>query len=380
MSLQQVTSIADLRELARRRVPRAIFEYADRGSFDEITLRRNRADLDAIELRQRVMIDLRKLSVATTVLGEPWSLPVAIAPTGLTGLFHRDGEIHGARAAESVGVPFALSTMSICSIEDVRAAVTRPFWFQVYLMRDRGFNEELIGRARAAGCSALVLTVDLAVQGMRRRDIKNGLSIPPRLTLKNMLDIASKPNWAINVMLGKRRTFGNLEKRMRDAGGLVTLSQWIASQFDASITWRDIDWVRTLWPGKLILKGILDVEDARLAARTGIDAIIVSNHGGRQLDSAPSTISVLPEIAEAVAGRCELLFDGGVQSGPDVLKALARGARACLIGKAFLYALAAGGEAGVRRALELLRRELEVSMALAGVTDVQRVDRTILRA
>ena len=380
MSLQRATSIADLRELARRRVPRAIFEYADRGSYDEITLRRNRADLDAIELRQRVMIDLSKLSLATTVLGQPWSLPVGIAPTGLTGLFHRDGEIHGARAAESVGVPFALSTMSICSIEDVRAAVTRPFWFQVYLMRDRGFNEELIGRARAAGCSALVLTVDLAVQGVRRRDIKNGLSIPPRLTLKNMLDIASKPHWAINVMLGKRRTFGNLEKRMRDAGGLVTLSQWIASQFDVSITWRDIDWVRTLWPGKLILKGILDVEDARMATSMGVDAIIVSNHGGRQLDSAPSTISVLPEIAEAVAGRCELLFDGGVQSGQDVLKALARGARACLIGKAFLYALAAGGEAGVRCALELLRRELEVSMALAGVTDVQRVDRTILRA
>ncbi len=380
MSLQRATSIADLRELARRRVPRAIFEYADRGSYDEITLKRNRADLDAIELRQRVMIDLSKLSLATTVLGQPWSMPVGIAPTGLTGLFHRDGEIHGARAAQSVGVPFALSTMSICSIEDVRAAVTRPFWFQVYLMRDRGFNEELIGRARAAGCSALVLTVDLAVQGVRRRDIKNGLSIPPRLTLRNMLDIASKPSWAIGVMLGKRRTFGNLEKRMRDAGGLVTLSQWIASQFDVSITWRDIDWVRTLWPGKLILKGILDVEDARMAASMGVDAIIVSNHGGRQLDSAPSTISVLPEIAEAVAGRCELLFDGGVQCGQDVLKALARGARACLIGKAFLYAVAAGGEAGVRCALELLRRELEVSMALTGVTDVQRVDRTILRS
>jgi L-lactate dehydrogenase (cytochrome) len=380
MSLKRVTSVADLRELARRRVPRAIFEYADGGSCDEITLRRNRADLDAIELRQRVMVDLSKLSVATTVLGQPWSLPVGIAPTGLTGLFHRDGEILGARAAESVGVPFALSTMSICSIEDVRAAVTRPFWFQVYLMRDRGFNEELIDRARAAGCSALVLTVDLAVQGVRRRDIKNGLSVPPRLTLQNLLDIASRPRWAVDVMLGKRRTFGNLEKRMRSAGGLVTLSHWIASQFDASITWHDIDWVRSLWPGKLILKGILDVEDARMAASMGVDAIVVSNHGGRQLDSAPSTISVLPEIAEAVAGRCELLFDGGVQCGQDVLKALAHGARACLIGKAFLYALAAGGEAGVRWALELLRRELEVSMALTGVTDIQRVDRTVLRA
>jgi L-lactate dehydrogenase (cytochrome) len=379
VKLKHVTCIADLRTLARRRVPRAIFEYADRGSCDEITLRRNRSDLDAIELRQRVMVDLSRLSVATTVLGEPWSLPVGIAPTGLTGLFHRDGEIHGARAAEHVGVPFVLSTMSICSIEDVRAAVQRPFWFQAYLMRDRGFNEELIARAHAAACSALVLTVDLTVQGLRRRDIKNGLSIPPRLTLKNVLDVASKPGWAMGVLLGKRRTFGNLEARLKGAGGLVTLSQWIASQFDTSITWRDLEWVRALWPGKLILKGILDVEDARLAASAGVDAIVVSNHGGRQLDSAPSSISVLAEIAEAVAGRCELMFDGGVQSGQDVLKALAYGARACLIGKAFLYALAAGGEAGVRRALEILRRELEVSMALTGVTDVGRIERSILR-
>ena len=379
MKLKHATCIADLRTLARRRVPRAIFEYADRGSCDEITLRRNRSDLDAIELRQRVMVDLSQLAVATTVLGEPWSFPVGIAPTGLTGLFHRDGEIHGAVAAEHVGVPFVLSTMSICSIEDVRSAVKRPFWFQAYLMRDRGFNEELIARARAAECSALVLTVDLTVQGLRRRDIKNGLSIPPRLTLKNMLDVASKPGWAMSVMLGKRRTFGNLEARLQGAGGLVTLSQWIASQFDTAITWRDLEWVRALWPGKLILKGILDVEDARTAASAGVDAIVVSNHGGRQLDSAPSSISVLSEIAEAVAGRCELLFDGGVQSGQDVLKALAHGARACLIGKAFLYALAAGGEAGVRRALAILRRELEVSMALTGVTDVGRIDRTILR-
>jgi L-lactate dehydrogenase (cytochrome) len=379
MSLEDATCIADLRTLARRRVPRAIFEYADRGSYDEITLRRNRADLDAIELRQRVMVDVSQLSVATSVLGEPWSFPVGIAPTGLTGLFHRDGEIHGARAAEYIGVPFALSTMSICSIEDVRAAVSRPFWFQAYLMRDRGFNEELIARARAARCSALVLTVDLTVQGLRRRDVKNGLSIPPRLTLKNLLDVAAKPGWAMSVMLGKRRTFGNLEARLRESGGLVTLSQWIGSQFDPSITWRDLEWVRALWPGKLILKGILDVEDARTAVSAGVDAIVVSNHGGRQLDSAPSSISVLAEIAEAVAGRCELLFDGGVQCGQDVLKALAHGARACLIGKAFLYALAAGGEAGVRYALGILRRELEVSMALTGVTDVHRIDNTILR-
>jgi len=377
--VKTITSIADLRTLARRRVPRAIFDYADRGSYDEVTLRRNRADLEALQFRQRVMIDLSQLSVATTVLGEPWSMPVAIAPTGLTGLFHRDGEIHGARAAEKAGVPFTLSTMSICSIEDVRGAVTKPFWFQVYLMRDRGFNQELIERARAAQCSALVLTLDLTVQGVRRRDIKNGLSIPPRLTLKNALDIATKPRWALGVLLGKRRTFGNLESRMKGTGGLATLSQWIASQFDVSLTWKDIEWIRSLWPGKLILKGILDAEDAREAMTTGIDAIVVSNHGGRQLDGAPSSISVLPEIAEVVDGRCEILFDGGVQCGQDVLRALARGARACLIGKSFLYALAAGGEAGVSLGLDILRRELQVSMGLTGVTDVRRVDRGVLR-
>jgi L-lactate dehydrogenase (cytochrome) len=373
------TCVADLRELARRRVPRAIFEYADRGACDELTLRRNRADLDALEFRQRVLIDLSHLSVATTVLGEQWTLPVAIAPTGLTGLFHRDGEIHGARAAARAGVPFCLSTMSICSIEDVHAAVAAPFWFQIYLMRDRGFNKELIERALAAQCSALVLTVDLTVQGIRRRDIANGLSIPPRLTLRNAFDVATRPRWAAGVLFGKRRSFGNLQARMQGTGGLQTLAQWIASQFDVAITWSDIDWVRAHWPGRLILKGILDPADARLAAAAGVDAIVVSNHGGRQLDGTCSTIAVLPAIAEAVAGRCELLFDGGIQSGQDILRALARGARACLIGKAFLYGLAAGGEAGVSQTLAILRRELEVTMALCGVTDVQRVDGGILR-
>jgi L-lactate dehydrogenase (cytochrome) len=379
MSMDLVTCIDDLRQIARRRVPRAIFEYADCGSYDEITLRRNRADLQALEFRQRVMVDLSAQSVATSVLGETWTMPVAIAPTGLTGLFHRDGEICGARAAQSVGVPFALSTMSICSIEDVRAAVTQPFWFQIYLMRDRSFNEELIARARAAECSALVLTLDLTVQGLRRRDVKNGLSIPPRLTLANALDIATKPRWTMGVLLGKRRTFGNLEHRMKGTGGLMTLSQWIASQFDVSLTWRDIEWVRGRWPGRLILKGVLDCEDAQHAVSAGVDAIVVSNHGGRQLDGAPSSISVLRQIVDVVAGRCEILFDGGVQSGQDVLKALACGARGCLIGKAFLYALAAGGEQGVHRALEIMRRELEVTMALAGVTDVRHVDRSVLR-
>jgi L-lactate dehydrogenase (cytochrome) len=375
-----ITSIADLRAVARKRVPRAIFDYADRGSYDEITIRRNRAALDAVEFRQRVMIDLSRLSVATTVLGEPWTFPVAIAPTGLTGLFYGNGEIHGALAAEKAGVPFTLSTMSICSIEDVRAAVTKPFWFQLYMMRDRSFTQELIARASAAHCSALMLTLDLTVQGVRRQDIRNGLTIPPRLTLKNALDIATKPAWALRVLFGKRRTFGNLEERMKGTGGLQTLSQWIATQFDASITWKDIEWVRARWPGKLIVKGILDAEDASLAAASGVDALVVSNHGGRQLDSAPASISVLPEVVDAVAGRCEVLFDGGVQTGQDVLKALACGARACLIGKAFLYALAAGGEAGVCQALDILRRELEVSMALSGCTDVRNVDAQVLRA
>ena len=371
--------IADLRDLARRRVPRAIFEYADRGSYDEVTFKRNRRDLEAFEFRQRVMVDVSKQSLKTTMLGEPCTIPVAIAPTGLTGLFHANGEMLGARAAEQYGIPFCLSTMSICSIEDVRSATSKPFWFQLYLMRDRGFNAELIDRAKAAGCSALVLTVDMPIQGLRRRDPKNGLSIPPRLTVRNAIDIAMRPTWALKVLLGKRRTFGNLAGRMSNTGGLTTLSQWIASQFDPTVTWKDIEWVRSRWPGKLILKGILDAEDARLACENAADALVVSNHGGRQLDGAPSTISVLPEVVEAVGGRCEVLFDGGVQSGQDVLKALALGERGCLIGKTFLYALAAMGEAGVLLALDIISKELQVSLALTGSNDVREVNPNILR-
>lgn len=374
-----VNCISDLRELARRKIPRAIFEYADRGSYDEVTFNRNRADLAALEFRQRVMVDVSKQSLATTVLGETWKIPVGIAPTGLTGLFHANGEMLGARAAESYGVPFCLSTMSICSIEDVRSAVSKPFWFQLYLMRDRGFNAELIERAKAAQCSALMLTVDMPIQGLRRRDPKNGLSIPPRLTLRNALDIATRPKWALEVLMGKRRTFGNLADRMKDTGGLTTLSQWIGSQFDPTVSWKDIEWVRSRWPGKLILKGILDAEDARLACENAADALVVSNHGGRQLDGAPSTVSVLPEIVDAVSGRCEVLFDGGVRSGQDVLKALALGARGCLIGKAFLYALAAMGERGVMMALDILSNELKVSLALTGTNDVRNVSRDVLR-
>jgi L-lactate dehydrogenase (cytochrome) len=372
-------SIADLRELARQRVPRAIFEYADRGSFDELTLARNRSDLQAIEFRQRVMRDLSKLSVASTMLGQPVTMPLAIAPTGSAGLFYGNGEIHGARAAQAFGIPYCMSTMSICSIEDVHQAVQQPFWFQLYLMRDRSFNAELIGRAHAAECSALMLTVDLQVQGIRRRDAKNGLSIPPRLTLRNALDIATKPAWAMRVLLGKRRTFGNMASYLKQTSGLRSLSEWIGSQFDTAVTWQDVDWVRSRWPGKLIIKGILDPEDARVAASLGFDALVVSNHGGRQLDGAPSSISVLQEIVTAVDGRCEVWFDGGVQSGQDVLRALALGAKACLIGKSYLYALGALGGPGVTLALNLLRKELEVTMALTGCTDVSQVDARILR-
>jgi L-lactate dehydrogenase (cytochrome) len=379
MPRQIITSISDLRSLAKRRVPRALFDYADRGSYDEITIRRNRIDLDALIFRQRVAVDVSQQSLETTFVGQPVSMPVAIAPTGLTGFYHKDGEIAGARAAQAFGVPFCLSTMSICSLEDVSAAVEKPIWFQLYLMRDCGFNEELIARAKAARCPALVLTLDLPVQGLRRQEVKRGLTIPPRLTWRNAFDIATKPTWTVGMLLGKRQTFGNLARRMSGTDGLLTLAQWIATQFDPSVSWKDVEWVRGIWPGKLILKGILDPEDARLACATGADAVIVSNHGGRQLDGAPSTISVLPEIAEVAAGRCEVFLDGGVQSGQDVLKALALGARGCLIGKAFLYGLAALGEKGVTKALEIIRSQLRVALALTGTTSVAHVDRNVLR-
>ncbi|MEJ0087710.1 MAG: alpha-hydroxy acid oxidase [Pseudomonadota bacterium] len=372
-----ITSISDLRELARRRVPRALFDYADRGAFDESTLRSNRDDFENLQLRQRVMVDVSRLSVATTVLGERWEMPIGIAPTGLTGLFHRDGEIHGARAARAAGVPFTLSTMSICSIEDVRAAVEGTFWFQLYLMRDRGFTEALIGRAREAGCPVLVLTMDLPIQSLRRRDAKNGLAVPPRFTSRTAWEILTRPSWALGVMLGKRRTFGNLATFFPRQGA-ATLAEWSNAQLDPTMNWKDVEWVRARWPGKLVVKGILDPADARLAVAAGVDGMVVSNHGGRQLDGARSTIAALPDVADAVAGRCEILLDGGITNGQCVLKALALGARACFIGKGFLYGLAARGEAGVTLALDILRRELEVSMALAGVTDARAVDRRIL--
>jgi L-lactate dehydrogenase (cytochrome) len=374
-----ILSIDDFRQLAQRKIPKAIFDYADGGSYDERTIRRNAADLDAMNFRQRVMVDVSKISLATTLLGSPVSMPLAIGPTGLAGLFHADGEILGARAAAACGIPFCLSTMSICSIEDVREATKEPFWFQQYLMRDRGFNQELIDRAAAAQCSALMLTLDLQVIGERRRDPRNGLTIPPRLTLRNAWDIATKPTWALQVLFGKRRTFGNLVGRIGGSSGINTLAEWTATQFDASANWRDVEWVRSRWPGKLIMKGVLDAEDARLAVAAGADAIVVSNHGGRQLDGAPSSISVLSEIVEAVGGRCEVMFDGGIRSGQDIAKALALGARGALIGKAFLYALSAGGEAGVTKALDILRNELRVTLALTGTSSIDAVGPHILR-
>jgi L-lactate dehydrogenase (cytochrome) len=376
--MTQPLSIGDFRDLARRRIPRAIFDYADGGSYQELTLRRNTADLDALCLRQRVMVDVSAVPLATTLVGVAATMPLAIGPTGLAGFFHADGEILGARAAAAFGIPFCLSTMSICSIEDVRAASPQPFWFQQYLMRDRGFNQDLIDRAVAAQCSALMLTLDLQVLGERRRDPRNGLSIPPRLTLRNTFDVVTRPAWTFRVLFGKRRTFGNLKGRIGGSSAIRTLAQWTETQFDATANWRDVEWVRSRWPGKLILKGLMDPEDARLGVAAGADAIVVSNHGGRQLDGAPSSISALPAIVEAVGGRCEVWFDGGIRSGQDIAKALALGARAGLIGKSFLYALAAGGEAGVARALAILRNELTTTLALTGTREVQAVGRQIL--
>jgi L-lactate dehydrogenase (cytochrome) len=378
MSMKNVTSIEDLRLMAKRRVPRAFFDYADCGSYSEQTIRANRADLAKLQLRQRVMIDVSARTTASTMLGEPTALPIALAPTGLTGMQHGDGEILACRAAHAAGIQFCLSTMSICSIEDVAAANPKPFWFQLYVMKDRGFAKSLIERAIAAKCSALMLTSDLQIQGQRHRDIKNGLTVPPQIKLANLIDIASKPAWAMSVLMGKRKTFGNLEGRLPGMDGIKSLSQWIAGQFDPTLSWRDVEWIRSIWPGKLIIKGLLDPDDAREAVQTGAQAIVVSNHGGRQLDGAPSSISALPRIVDAVGTRTEVLFDGGVMSGQDVARALALGAKGCLIGKAFLYGLGAGGEAGVRTAIEVIRKELDVTMALTGCNSVANIDSGVL--
>ncbi len=373
-----ITNIEDLRRVAKRRVPNVMFEYVDSGSYDEITMRANRSRLQEIRFRQRVLVDARGRSMATEMLGETVAMPVAIAPTGLTGLVHGDGEILAAKAAQAAGIRFCLSTMSICTIEDIAEATTQPFWFQLYVFKDRGFSETVIARARAAKCSALFVTVDLPLRGQRHVDIKNGLTVPPQLTLRNIVDIASKPAWALRVLLGKRRTFGNIDSYLKGKSVSESRVNWSQQHFDQTLSWRDIEWIRKLWPGKLVLKGILDVEDAKTAASVGADAIVVSNHGGRQLDGAPATITVLPEIAGAVGERIEVLFDGGIRSGQDVLKALALGARGCLIGRAFLYGLGAMGEAGVAKALDIIRNELDISTILTGTKDLRNVGRDVL--
>ncbi|MCX4172767.1 MULTISPECIES: alpha-hydroxy acid oxidase [Paraburkholderia] len=373
-----ITCIEDLRVLAERRVPRMFYDYADSGSWTESTYRANESDFQRLKLRQRVAVNMAGRSTRTEMIGQAAAMPVALAPTGLTGMQHADGEILAARAAEKFGVPFTLSTMSICSIEDVAAQTTQPFWFQLYMMRDRDFIMRLIERARAARCSALMLTLDLQILGQRHKDIKNGLSAPPKLTPANLINLATKPRWCLGMLGTRRRTFGNIVGHAKGVGDLSSLSSWTAEQFDPALSWADVEWVKKMWGGKLILKGIMDVEDARLAADSGADALIVSNHGGRQLDGAPSSISVLPEIAREVGSRIEVWMDGGIRSGQDVLKAVALGAKGTLIGRSFLYGLGAMGEEGVTRCLQIIQKELDITMAFCGHTDIRQVDERIL--
>jgi L-lactate dehydrogenase (cytochrome) len=375
-----MTCVEDLRQVARRKVPRAFFDYAETGSYAQDTLAANRTDLERIKLRQRVLVDVATRSTATTILGEPVALPLALAPIGLCGMQHGDGEILACRAAHAAGIPFTLSTMSICSIEDVAEAVGKPFWFQLYVMKDRGFIRALVERAAAANCSALVLTVDLQVLGQRHCDIRNGMTVPPEIRIGNLIDIATKPAWALSIARGKRKTFGNIAGHVKGMENVTSLSQWIAGQFDPALSWKDVEWIKSIWPRKLIIKGILDVEDARTAVKSGAAALVVSNHGGRQLDGAPSSIAALPRIAEAVGSEIEVMFDGGIRSGQDILRALALGARSCMSGRAYIYGLGAGGEAGVARAIEIMRKELDVTMALTGVNSIGQIDRKVLAA
>ncbi|MDN5250179.1 alpha-hydroxy acid oxidase [Betaproteobacteria bacterium LSUCC0117] len=374
-----ITNIEDLRLLAKARVPRMFYDYADSGSWTESTYRANSDDFANIKLRQRVAVNLEGRTTASNMVGQDVAMPVAIAPTGLTGMQHADGEIKAARAAKAFGVPFTLSTMSICSIEDVAAGTdNHPFWFQLYVMRDRGFIERLIDRAKAANCSALVLTLDLQILGQRHKDLKNGLSAPPKLTLGNIINMATKPRWCLGMAGTKRREFGNIVGHVSGVDDMGSLSDWTAKQFDPQLNWGDVEWIKKRWGGKLIIKGILDEEDARLAVASGADALIVSNHGGRQLDGAESTIAVLPRIVAAVGDQIEVHVDGGIRSGQDVLKAVALGAKGTYIGRAFLYGLGAMGEAGVTKALQIIHKELDLTMAFCGRTRMADVDRSIL--
>lgn len=373
-----ITCVEDFRRLALRRVPRMFYDYADSGSWTEGTYRSNETDFHRLKFRQRVAVDIEKRSHRSSMIGIDVAMPVAIAPTGLTGMQHADGEILGAKAAEKFGIPFTLSTMSICSIEDIAAHTHKPFWFQLYVMRDRDFMERLIDRAKAANCSALVLTLDLQVLGQRHKDIKNGLSTPPKPTLTNLINLATKPRWCLNMLGSKRRSFGNIVGHAKGVSDLSSLSSWTAEQFDPRLSWKDIEWIKERWGGKLVLKGIMDAQDARLAVESGADALIVSNHGGRQLDGAPSSISAVPAIAHAVGKEIEVWMDGGIRSGQDVLKAIALGAKGTMIGRSFLYSLGAMGEAGVLRCLQIIANELDITMGFCGHTDIHKIDRSIL--
>ncbi|PZQ49914.1 MAG: L-lactate dehydrogenase [Rhodovulum sulfidophilum] len=376
--LENALTIDDLKRMARRRVPKMFFDYADSGAWTQSTYDANEADFRKILLRQRVLVDMTDRNLGSEMVGQPVAMPVALAPTGLTGMQHADGEILAAQAAEAFGVPFCLSTMSICSIEDVKANTTKPFWFQLYVMRDRPFIERLIERAKVAGCSALVLTLDLQILGQRHKDLRNGLSAPPKWTPKHAWQLATRPLWCLGMARTKRHGFGNIVGHASDVGDLSSLASWTKEQFDPRLSWDDVAWIKEKWGGKLILKGILDPEDARLALESGADAIIVSNHGGRQLDGARSSISALPGVLEVVGDRMEVHMDGGVRSGQDVLKAVALGAKGVWIGRPFLYGLGAGGRAGVTRALEIIRSELDITMALCGRRDIRAIDGAIL--
>lgn len=374
-----ITTIEELRLLAKKRVPRMFYDYADSGSWTESTYRANESDFQKIKLRQRVAVNMEGRSTVSTMIGQQVAMPVAIAPTGLTGMQHADGEILAARAAKKFGIPFTLSTMSICSIEDVSKGTDgHPFWFQLYVMRDRDFIERLIERARAANCSALVITLDLQILGQRHKDLKNGLSAPPKLTLPNIINIATKPRWALGMLGTQRREFGNIVGHVSGVENMSSLSAWTAQQFDPRLNWGDVEWIKKRWGGKIILKGIQDVEDARLAVESGADAMIVSNHGGRQLDGAQSSIEALPAIVDAVGKQIEVHMDGGIRSGQDVLKARALGAQGTYIGRAFLYGLGAMGQPGVEKALEIIHKELDLTMAFCGRTQMDTVDKSIL--
>lgn len=373
-----ITNIEDLRVLAQKRVPRMFYDYADSGSWTESTYRANSSDFAKMKFRQRVAVNMENRTLKTTMVGQEVRMPVAIAPTGLTGMQHADGEILAAKAAEKFGIPFTLSTMSICSIEDIAAHTSKPFWFQLYVMKDRAFIERLIDRAKAANCAALVLTLDLQILGQRHKDLKNGLSAPPKLTIANILNMMTKPRWCMGMLGTKRRSFGNIVGHASDVSDMSSLSAWTSQQFDLALSWKDVEWIKQRWGGKLIIKGIMDAEDARLAVESGADALIVSNHGGRQLDGALSSIAALPSIVDAVGNQIEVQMDGGIRSGQDVIKAIALGAKGVYIGRSFLYGLGAMGEEGVTRCLEIIENELDLTMAFCGLTDVKRVDKNIL--